>query len=85
MKTTQFVDKPEELYKLLLNPGLVVTEIFPVSDTRLNVVSKPREGMEPDHSGQGNIFICIFTTAWARLKLYEELEKLDSRVYYMDT
>ena len=63
----------------------MVTEIFPVSDTRLNVVTKPRDGMEPEIIGQVNIFICIFTTAWARLKLYEELEKLDSRVYYMDT
>ncbi|KAK3107046.1 hypothetical protein FSP39_005868 [Pinctada imbricata] len=32
-----------------------------------------------------NIFIAVFTTAHARLKLYEELERLGERVLYFDT
>lgn len=32
-----------------------------------------------------NIFIASFTTAWARLKLYSELEKLGESVLYFDT
>ena len=32
-----------------------------------------------------NIFIGVFTTSQARLKLYEVLEKLDTNVIYMDT
>ena len=32
-----------------------------------------------------NIFIAAFTTAWARLKLYSEMEKLDRNVLYHDT
>lgn len=32
-----------------------------------------------------NIYIAIFTTSWARLKLYSALEVLGERVLYMDT
>ena len=32
-----------------------------------------------------NIFIACFTTCWARLKLYEQLNKLKERVLYFDT
>lgn len=34
---------------------------------------------------KGNIFIALFTTALARLKLYEELQKLEEQVLYYDT
>ena len=34
---------------------------------------------------KGNIFVTLFTTALARLKLYEELQKLEERVLYYDT
>ena len=36
-------------------------------------------------SGKINVFIACFTTAQARLKLYEELEKLGDQVLYYDT
>lgn len=32
-----------------------------------------------------NIFVAAFTTCYARLKLYSEIEKLDRAVLYMDT
>lgn len=32
-----------------------------------------------------NIFLAAFTTAWARLKLYEEMDKLGQSVLYHDT
>ena len=32
-----------------------------------------------------NIFVACFTTCWARLRLYEALEKLGERVLYYDT
>ncbi|XP_035226307.1 uncharacterized protein LOC118198678 [Stegodyphus dumicola] len=32
-----------------------------------------------------NVFLAAFTTAWARLKLYSEMEKLDRAVLYHDT
>lgn len=39
--------------------------------------------MEQDSST--NIFIASFTTAWARLKLYSEMDKLGRAVLYHDT
>ena len=32
-----------------------------------------------------NIFLASFTTCWARLKLYEVLDQLQTRVLYYDT
>lgn len=32
-----------------------------------------------------NIFIAAFTTAWARMKLYSEMDKLGQKVLYHDT
>lgn len=32
-----------------------------------------------------NIFLAAFTTAWARLKLYHEMDKLGQAVLYHDT
>lgn len=34
---------------------------------------------------QTNIFIAAFTTCWARLKLYDVVHMLDTRVLYFDT
>lgn len=32
-----------------------------------------------------NVFLAAFTTAWARLKLYSEMDKLGRNVLYHDT
>lgn len=32
-----------------------------------------------------NIFLAAFTTAWARIKLYSEMQKLGDAVLYHDT
>jgi hypothetical protein len=37
------------------------------------------------HDGKGNVFVGCFTTAYARLKLYAEMEKVGDRVLYFDT
>jgi hypothetical protein len=42
-----------------------------------NIFNKPNP--------KGNIFIAAFTTAYARLHLYEAVRNLDRRVLYMDT
>ena len=33
----------------------------------------------------GNVVVACFTTAHARLKLYDALHRLDNRVFYFDT
>ncbi|XP_035209309.1 uncharacterized protein LOC118183812 [Stegodyphus dumicola] len=37
------------------------------------------------HDASTNIFLATFTTAWARLKLFSKMEKLDRDVLYHDT
>ena len=38
---------------------------------------------QPDN-GKTNIFIAVFTTCWARLKLYSYLQQLQHKVLYFD-
>lgn len=57
-----------------------------VSDHSLVLTMDGKE--VPDHVRQGgtNIALAVFTTAWARLKLYKELlEPLGNRICYYDT
>lgn len=37
------------------------------------------------HDVKTNVFLATFTTAYARLHLYEQLDKLGERVLYYDT
>lgn len=46
-------------------------------------VTKAEEEVIP--SSKTNIFIASFTTAWARLDLYQYLDKLKEQVLYFDT
>lgn len=43
-----------------------------------------RNEFVPD-SKSTNIFIAVFTTSWARLKLYSQLEKIQGNLLYFDT
>ena len=48
-------------------------------------VSVMKEDDACEGAGKANIFIASFTTALARLKLCEELQKLGEKVHYYDT
>ena len=69
----------------------VVTD-HKVTDVNFNIISgnmlhlsykRPLEYMET--LSHGNLFVASMTTCHARLQLYQYLEKLDTRVLYMDT
>ena len=54
------------------------------SEDVLEVTTVKKEGAWAPNT-RGNIFIALFTTAIARLKLYEALDVLQQRVLYYDT
>lgn len=54
------------------------------SEDVMEVVTRQAED-EYERSVKINIFIAIYTTAHARLKLYEALESMQERVFYYDT
>lgn len=55
-----------------------------IHDKCMLISSRKKEEFKK-HDGKGNILHGAFTTGWARLILYEALEKLEGRVLYMDT
>ena len=57
---------------------------FLVNEDQMMLHYKDADGTEkPD--GKGNIFVACFTTAHARMKLYDELVKVGDRALYFDT
>lgn len=63
---------------------VVVKNVNVYSEDIMEVTTVKKEGACPPTT-KGNIFIALFTTAIARLKLYDALDKLQERVLYYDT
>jgi hypothetical protein len=80
-----FVYKLEELVKLLSDQSREVTSIRVITKDVIQVSYKARSVEDLPMSRDTNIFIAVTTTAWARMRLYEELDKVGSRAAYCDT
>ena len=82
-KTTHITD-PSEYFEMMTRDDVEVNSANFVSEEMVEVQWQNTENfVEP--SGRTNVIIAAYTTAHARLKLYELLESLDRRVLYYDT
>ena len=82
-QTTQ-VQTPAALYKLLDDQTKDISQLRICTADNLEVVyTHVKDNV--CHSSKTNVFIAAFTTCWARLKLYEHLEALQTQVLYYDT
>ena len=63
---------------------VIVKNVNVYNEDVLEVTTVKKEGACTPTT-RGNIFIALFTTAIARLKLYEALDQLQERVLYYDT
>ena len=63
---------------------VIVKNVNVYNEDVMEVTTIKKEGAYTPTT-KGNIFIALFTTAIARLKLYEALDKLQTRVLYYDT
>jgi G:T-mismatch repair DNA endonuclease (very short patch repair protein) len=73
----------ERFNELVFSDNLYsVTFVSPISDDSVYVVYK---NLFNKPNPKGNIFIAAFTTAHARLHLYEAMQRLGQRVLYLDT
>lgn len=72
------------LFEQMANPTIEIQDFNVVDDNHLMLSTKRiSEGMcDPGHI---NVFLASFTTCWARLKLYELLDLLQTRVLYLNT
>ena len=76
--------KPERLLQLLTSPEIVVNSVLPVNDETLYVGwCYAKEAVVA--SSMMNVVIATFTTAQARLKLFEVLHVLSARCLYYIT
>jgi hypothetical protein len=69
---------------LLVNPTVNVLDAFLISDDVMLVQYHNHDGFVQD-TNHSNIAVAAFTTAYARLKLYELLDQLQERILYFDT
>ncbi|XP_046397765.1 uncharacterized protein LOC124164478 [Ischnura elegans] len=81
---TEFISDVDTLYDKLTDPNIEVTRILPVSETLLCVCSTDSsDALKPN--ANISVPIACYTTAHARLELFEYLDKLGPRALYWDT
>ena len=84
MPKTDFISSPAKVLEILGSSKYEVNDLIFhnefVCEAHYSVKDQFAEA-----SVNTNVIIAAFTTAWARLKLYKELEQLGSRAYYTDT
>ena len=81
---TKRVTEPKELYFYLDSDQYVVKDTQLVNDETVEIQYMEKEGFVEENK-KVNIVIAAFTTAYARLKLYDLLDLLQERVLYYDT
>jgi hypothetical protein len=82
--TTVYVDDPKQYVEIMSSGDKEVQSLQIVNETTLLLKYTMKEDFV-DTLPNTNVVLACYTTAHARLKLYELLEKLETRVLYMDT
>ena len=81
---TELVTEPKELFHYLESDEYEVSDARLVNDETVEVHYKNKDEFA-EQNDKVNIVIAAFTTAYARLKLYDLLDLLQERVLYYDT
>jgi hypothetical protein len=84
MGATEYVTDIKRFYEILLDDRLDNIHINELNENMLQIDYKFK-GCYVENDFNTNIFIAAFTTANARLRLYEMLDKLRESVVYYDT
>jgi hypothetical protein len=85
MTQTKFVSRFEDLLKIMSDETAEITGIRVVSDSVVQVNYKMKCTEYLPMSTDTNIYVAVATTAWARIRLYQELAQLRERAIYCDT
>ena len=81
---TKMVTEPKEFFDFLYSPEFEVSNARIVNDETVEVHYRNIDEFA-EQNNKVNIVIAAFTTAYARLKLYDLLDLLQERVFYYDT
>ena len=78
------ISDPAELVKLMTDQSKCIEDFHVINEQLLHVSHRLHEDFVPENNST-NIYIAIFTTAHARLKLYDLIDRLGRRALYFDT
>ncbi|XP_022201924.1 uncharacterized protein LOC120353948 [Nilaparvata lugens] len=84
MTQTKYVTEAFEFYKILLDDSLDKTNITLVNDNIVQISYNKKDDFV-ENANNINVFVAAFTTANARLRLYDMLDQLGESVTYYDT
>ena len=84
MTQTKQVTEPKDLFSYLDSDQYEVKDAQMINDETVEIQYLEKEGLGKEND-KVNIVIAAFTTAYARLKLYDLLDLLQERVLYYDT
>ena len=84
MTKTARLTEPKEFFDYLQSDKYEVKDAQMVNDETIEIQYTEKEGFVEEND-KVNIVIAAFTTAYARLKLYDLLDLLQERVLYYDT
>ena len=81
---TEFITDPLQFYKRINGADTEMHDLCLLSDNLVEVIFK-RKQEYAEESKVTNLFIGVFTTAWARLELCNLIDLLGDSVLYVDT
>ena len=74
----------DHFFQFLMDPQTQIIDFHIINNENVAAEWEHTDGFVPEDM-RTNIFLAAFTTSWARLKLYELLDKLGRRVFYYAT
>uniref|UniRef100_A0A8D8ZAP4 DNA-directed DNA polymerase n=1 Tax=Cacopsylla melanoneura TaxID=428564 RepID=A0A8D8ZAP4_9HEMI len=84
MSQTEYITDVSRWFKILLDDTLEISSCIFITEDMVQVNYKYHDKYVEDPFST-NIYIATFTTAHARLRLYDMLDKIGNRVVYYDT
>lgn len=80
----EFSSDVRRFYEVLLDDRLTDINVNDLTDEMAQISYKFKDYCVKNNTST-NIYVALFTTANARLRLYKKLDKLDNAVIYCDT
>jgi hypothetical protein len=83
-RQNKYIDSEADFYKIILDDKIENIAISFINDETV-YTSYETKNEYVKQNYDTNIYIACFTTAWARLRLYDMIDRLGRNVCYMDT
>lgn len=84
LRKSHMIDNVPDLCKIISAPDKTLVDFHILSDDVMHLETVNNEHFD-EMDLKTNVIVSIFTTSWARLKLWGVMQKLGNRVFYTDT